>query len=369
MEHLDSLQRQFGKDLRVICVTREDDKTVKSVFARLFPKIKPSFLTVTTDTLLEKYFPHQTIPHCVWIDRTGKVIAITDKSSVNSASIKLMLAGNSSQVINKPELKKLDLHKPPYASKQLSFEDEFLYHSLITRYREDIKSNYSRSPKNDYIACTNSSILRLYQCAAGKFDLSWLDMNRVVCKGFKTFADSASIGLFKSEALTNNWLSNMKDYAFTYELAVSDTVFSKDELFAIMFQDLNRYFSVYGLNVSKEKGSHKVLALNRIKYGNFKAFTDTSALSEKYGDKSFLKIANEPMKFLMSQLRPYLREPIPLINETGYEGKVNLQLNIEGRDVTNLNKALAIYGLELIEKEVPIDVLTITKTEGKKRLY
>lgn len=367
MPLLDSLQSQFTQELQIICVATEDEKAVKAAYSRIFRNKQPEFLTVIQDTLMGKYFPHQTIPHCVWIDKKGIVKAITDKESVSMSGIKRMLNGDLSQMINKPKLKRLDLHKPPYASKQLNFEDEFLYHSLITKYREDIPANYSRGRRNEYIACTNSSIIRLYQCAAGKFNLSWLDMNRVVCQGFTTFADSASIGLFASDQLVNSWRSNIKDYAFTYELAVPDSVYSTEQLFSIMFEDLNRYFAAYGLSAVKKMGSHKVLALTSMTGSNFKSFKDSTGHSEKYSDSKFLKVVNHPMSYLLSQLKPYLPTEYPLVNQTAYEGMVSIELEMENRSLSNMNKALSIYGLQLEEKEEPIEVLVITKVQGKKR--
>lgn len=367
MGFLDSLQVKFKDQLQVISVTREDNKVIKEVYGRLFPNRAPSFLTLIGDTVLEKYFPHQTIPHCVWIDKNGKVTAITDNAAVTFKNIQDMIAGNVVQVKNKPPKIKLDTHKPPYASKQLNLTDEFLYHSLITRYREDLQINYARGAKDNFIACTNSSIIRLYQTAFGKFNLSWLDMNRVICEGFTTFADSASIGLFKSRPLINEFIANMKSYAFTYEMAVADTVYSRNEIFEIMQQDLNRFFSIYGLTARTEKRNHKVLALVAIDGKNHKSFKGTDSIAEKYADPTLLKVVNEPMAYFLSQLEPYLGD-IPLKNETAYNGKVNISLIVEKDNLPSINNALASYGLKLIEKEELWDMVIITKTKGKRSL-
>lgn len=368
MRHLDSLQTQFGDRLQIICITREDEKTVKEAYKHLFPDKAPAFITILKDTLLEKYMPHVSIPHCVWADKDGIVKAITDKSSVDEDNIRSMLTGQFGQIKNKPSVIKLASHKPPYASKQITYQDEFLYHSQITKYREDLPITFSRGLKNEYITCINVPIIRLYQSAFGKFDLSWLDMNRVICRGFKTFADSAAIGLFKSDKLFYSWKSNIKNYAFSYELAVSDAVYSKDELFEIMQQDLNRYFAIYGLHVSKENGSQKVLALVNLKEGKFVSYKDSSLRYEKYSDSHNLKIANKPMTYFLSQLCPYLNNEIPLINQTRYEGNINISLFFESSTILDLNRSLAKYGLKIVDNEVPMELLVITKTEGKKQM-
>ncbi|MXN91143.1 redoxin family protein [Flavobacterium sp. Sd200] len=365
---LDSLQRRFRNDLMVICVTREGDKTVNGVLNRQFSNNPPAFLTVLKDSVIEKYFPHQSIPHCILIDKKGIVMAITEKVGVTYDSIHDLIDGNTLKIDNKPRTIKYDTHKPPYASKQVVLGDEFLYHSMVTKYREDLNPSYARGINNDFIACINSSIVRLFQCAYGKFDLSWLDMNRVVCRGFTDFTDSAKIGIFKSEALINNWKNNIKTNAYSYELAVRDTFFTTDGLFEMMQQDLNRYFSRYGIEVHPEKINRKVLALVYNESKNLYNFKQGSGESIKISGDRFLRIANQPIAYFLSQLQPYLKVKVPVVNRTGYTGKINIEINGDMSSVSTVNKSLGVYGLKLIEKEEPTEVIVITKNPNAKNL-
>ncbi len=363
---LDSLQSHYTKDLQVICITREDDKLVRQVIDRLFHGKKPSFLTVLKDSVLEKYFPHQTIPHCIWVGKDGNIKAITEKNVVTYKNVQNLINGSLLQLTNKPQDIKYDNNKPPYASKQVKIEAEFLYHSMVTKSREGLQSSMSRGIKNDFITCLNSPVTRLYQIAFGKFNMGYLDMNRIVCKGFSTFADSVKIGLFTSDKLIHSWENDIQQNAFSYELATRDTVYNFDELFEIMQQDLNRYFGAYGITGHVEKRNKKVMAL--IEIGGPTGYQSKGGKPEHYATPDFLKISNERIAFFLSQLQPYLQKDVPpIVNETGYNGNITIEINYAKNTISSINESLAKYGLKLQEKEEPLDMIVITKNPASKR--
>src|SRR5437762_2979892 len=49
--------------------------------------------TVTDDTVLNKYFKHSVFPHYIWIDKSGKIIAITDGNEINETNILKVISG------------------------------------------------------------------------------------------------------------------------------------------------------------------------------------------------------------------------------------------------------------------------------------
>ena len=53
----------------------------------------------------------------------------------------------------------------------------------------------------------------------------------------------------------------------------------------------------------------------------------------------------------------------PLLDETGYDGNIDLELNDKLSDVNAVNIELEKYGLKIIEKEMKMDMIIITKTE------
>lgn len=366
MKFLDSLQSRYENDLIVLCPTKEDNKIVKEVMQKLFGNQLPSFQPILQDSILERYFPHQSIPHCVWIDKNGIVKAITNKSEVTDKNIQEFIELNKTGVVNKVSQITYDGHKPPYASKQLELGDEFLYHSMFTKYRPDLRASLARGRDNTFISAINCSITMLYQCAFGKFNLSFLDANRTVCEGANTLADSVQIGIFKTKSVIRQYEKNLADNAYSYELATKDNLYTRDQLFAIMQEDLNRFFSTKGISGRVEKKTLPVIALIQInKENNYQSKLNVKPVH--FSSSNFLKFENEPISFVISQLQTFLPDNSPmLVNQTGFNGKITIELNNISNDLISVNKALRKYGLELKEKEELTDVLVISKTSKDK---
>ena len=81
-----SLQQQFAADLEIVLVTVQPVHKMQA-FLQKHPAL--DFSMVGEDTLLEKYFPHQTISHLVWINPAGIVKAITSGYYLNENTFAL----------------------------------------------------------------------------------------------------------------------------------------------------------------------------------------------------------------------------------------------------------------------------------------
>jgi hypothetical protein len=91
--YIDSLQKTFGDQILILQVAYERAEAIAPVVAAM-QKVKPFQLPgVTSDTVLNHLFPHHSLPHFVWIDRSGTVRAITEEKEVNAANISRMLQG------------------------------------------------------------------------------------------------------------------------------------------------------------------------------------------------------------------------------------------------------------------------------------
>lgn len=89
---LDTLQLMFNDDIQIIPVTYEEDQKVKYSLSKVYPKyIKSTIPFVYGDNYLRKIFPHQTLPHYVWISPNGIVLSVTNGDAVNSNTIQMVL--------------------------------------------------------------------------------------------------------------------------------------------------------------------------------------------------------------------------------------------------------------------------------------
>ncbi|WP_214228830.1 TlpA disulfide reductase family protein [Pedobacter sp. B4-66] len=89
MTFLDSLKAAHPGKFNVLMVTTEDENVIKKFLSKTSNKdIRAANLTLATkDTLLRKLFPHNMIPHNIWIDKDGIVKAITGGAEIKTENI------------------------------------------------------------------------------------------------------------------------------------------------------------------------------------------------------------------------------------------------------------------------------------------
>lgn len=129
-----------------------------------------------------------------------------------------------------------------------------------------------------------------------------------------------------------------------------------------MKEDLHRYFPQYRVSVQKRRIS--CLALVRVKN---KDKDERKPLASKGGENSMkvslfgAEIRNGTLASLIIHLNAgYLHHlPTPIIDETQYEGRVDLKLIANMSDVASIRNALQVYGLDLEEVKRRIKVLVI----------
>ncbi|RZJ92629.1 TlpA family protein disulfide reductase [Pedobacter psychrodurus] len=99
---LSKIQQKFDSSIQIILVncentgdTVEKIKTFHNKRTDLFPG--RSLPGVVMDKFLMRSFPHRFIPHYVWIDQSGKILAFSNSTMVNEAVIQQMITQNKSK--------------------------------------------------------------------------------------------------------------------------------------------------------------------------------------------------------------------------------------------------------------------------------
>ncbi|WP_293884911.1 TlpA family protein disulfide reductase [Sphingobacterium sp. UBA1498] len=87
----------------IIPVTYEGNAEIQAVLNRFAWKHQ----SVINDSILSRYFPHQAIPHMVWIYK-GKVIAMPRANYATLENINMLLAGKMPSVYNETDIKIID---------------------------------------------------------------------------------------------------------------------------------------------------------------------------------------------------------------------------------------------------------------------
>ena len=97
-QQLDSLQKKYPQQLQVLLVNSKnsvDTKEKITNFISSYRSTHPGFSlpVVADDTVAKNLFPHQLLPHYVWIDQNKKVTAITGPEEITAQNVQNWLTG------------------------------------------------------------------------------------------------------------------------------------------------------------------------------------------------------------------------------------------------------------------------------------
>lgn len=326
LNKLDSLQKEFAEKLAVIPLTYESpEEAVPLILKRGW-----SLPGVVNDSSLKQYFPHQSIPHLVWI-RDGRVMAITGPAYTFHENIKNALENKEVKIVMKeeadPRFKPGDIIKPP--------ETSFMESGLIR------KTGFSGahtgiSPYGFYYY--NTSIRELFVAAYQKQFPFVSAANRILIEA----ADPWKIN-FPSKPST---IEEAKQYdqwkqqnLYTYYLRFAKPQ-TRETIFKMVQSDLQNYFGqIENLTAVFEKRNTLCLVLK-----------------PKADHPDVYKEVNT------YRIRGYvdLRSPVPVIDETGNPPN-RTPVNYEDipLDYENLRVCLAALGIDLVKEYREIEMMII----------
>ncbi|GGA95667.1 redoxin domain-containing protein [Mucilaginibacter rubeus] len=353
---LDSLQREFAGKVQILPVAYQSAAEVRTFLLRFEKQQKKHFSLpdVVADKKLTMLFPHNTLPHFVWIDRDGFVRAITEHKDVTAENIALMLKGEKFTFREKKDSKAVsfnfDRSLANFKNLEESQPEQPL--SVLTPFTEGFFAEYRVSPidsvKGRRITFINVNLDWIYRIAYGT-DSIYLAPNRVI---YKT-GDSLHFVSKKSGAEYHDWA---KKNSYCYEFSVPASLNSS--FFELMRKDLRQRFPQYAAAVKPT--SAKCLALVRT--------SSTDLIGSAHGEFLFrwtpsgCSILNQPLAKLVNYLNAsYLQmNPVPVVDATGFKEAVDIDLEANMSSVESLNEALKAYDLKLIEKKLDVPMLTIT---------
>jgi hypothetical protein len=335
------------------------DSTIKFFAKR--KKIKlPSVPFVTSDTKLHEYFPYDGYPYQVWIDSTLKVRFITESYNATEKHIKDFLAGE--QVVLDSLTRRI-FSGPVIQSANKNWIEGINYYSLISPCIAGLNIGYTSGLEegNKVSLRSNcSSIAELFKKAFEEDDRYEF---RLPSKIIIEPANISFYGRPKDANLIDDW---QKAYSYNYELGLPPE--RRKELYRFMQDDVQRYF---GVEAFVEKRKIKCLAL--IRTGTLdKLRTSGGTPENKLWLNSIHHPIEEPMRYLKNipfkdlifSLKAWVEHAtqLPFADETGYKGNIDIGFKGDVYDsfkIDDLVQELRQYGLDIIEKERPMDVLVL----------
>src|SRR5258708_261110 len=375
----DSLQKEFGDKIQIMPVTFESAGKVSGFLERMnqFRNFLPP--SVTGDTILHKLFYHTGIPHYIWIDRKGVVIGITGAEDVTYENINHILRGEKiSLTVKKDNHQTVDWEKEYFEAqvkilegKEVHLEKiekrDMLYHSLMTKCL--LNGLPSVAHLDSFTISTfNFSIGSHYQLALANGSQSIKDKNRFYYfyspnRIFWEVKDTSldylkpfAIKKFKNEEERIDWCQKS---LFCYQLEVNSS-YDRNKKFDLMVTNLNQYFGdEYGISGALEKRKMKCLALVRTSNEDKIVAHGKDPIEEQ--NIFYYRLNNRLLEnFTFSLITSTMQNiKTPILDETGYIGNVDIELNCDMANINGINEQLKKYDLQFKEVDRDIDVIVI----------
>lgn len=376
----DSLQKEFEEDLMIVPITYEAEEDVSKFLERykLYSGILP--LSIVEDTLFHNAFPREVIPHEIWINPQGKVIAITSSEEVNSMNISAILKGENLSLEEKVDFSLktnitnsvFDLVIPIKNVNKTNLQvpdHRIITKSIITSYIPGLQSYISdrNNKESNRFTAGNMGIHSICKWVLGK--LSEARSPDVPENKFYLYSDAR----IKYELLNDSVIYNLnqtpRDYnnkqwipqnAITMEMIVPK-IYNVREKYEKIYEELNAYIgSVYNVQFLLEKRSVKCLVLKRTSTVDKLASKSVGESTWK-DDRFSFKCNKTSFRLFTSRLISYHLQgfDLPVLDNTGYVGQVDIELNCKLSDVSSLNKELKKYDLEFFTEERVVEVIVV----------
>jgi thiol-disulfide isomerase/thioredoxin len=351
---LNSLQKAFGDKILFLPVAYEQQKTLKPVLAAM-NSIQPFALPgVAGDTVLNRLFPHRSLPHFVWIDGNGIVVAITEEKEVTAENLRLMLAKDQGAIL--PEKKDTfltyDSNKPLFLAGNGGDSEAVRYHSVLSGYVPGLHGGIAVSPwdsiRGQRFTARNVPLVWLWRLAFGDQGRFFPDA-RIRLQS----VDSALMRSPLSGAAYGAWLA--AGHGFCYELLLPPDY--KGSAFEQLRSELRALFPAYAVSVDTLNTNCLALVrtdnIDRLHSAGGTWMVDIGPFS--------CRMQNASLGQLVMRLeRQFLqRSQLPIVDLTGYSGKVDILFDAPLTDVKALNLALLKYGLRLEERIAPVEMLVM----------
>jgi thiol-disulfide isomerase/thioredoxin len=396
MPHMEDLQKQFSDDLQVLLVTRSNKKDLSILLknSKILQSVRLPM--ILGDTMITKhFFPYHWLPRHIWIDREGKVIAITQASEATDDNIARMIRGESPHLtiredLDEKEVDELDdspkpmmlassakyLPKLCYYDSYNDFKDSGTYYSLIMkrisgahegymRYFQDKDENYHG------VRFINFALYRLFQFAYNYYPACQSPITNVHYHCIPKIIVESDLSLLKEPAKANmsehlRWEDEMS-FCYDTRIANSDKDNWKfaEKLKLQMQKDLENSFGIKAI-VEERQMKCFVLYRDSLQTAKFTAGQQATNLDESHGWKLF-----EDIQFfeMVLQWRQFMDpEDPPLINETGlFEQKVTLSLRTNLRNLNQLQEDFGKYGISVKEEIRNYQVLVLKKASSGEK--
>lgn len=351
---MESLQKEFGNDLRIVMVNSMEDREYIHQWIKKRNRISSwqidsfKLKMINGDTLLSKLFPFKLIPHYVWLDNNGKILAITESFSVTKKNIENIIMGKVANLPLKKDLLEYDVKEDGLLKSAYYALPTPLYYSTVMPYYPGITcgifTRIDSLSQSIRVTWTNEKIINLFKTA---FQIK---EERILLEVEDKKRFEEPLG----NRLTEEWKA---DNLFSYEISIP--LRNRNKILDFMKSDLNNFFENYlGFKGTIERRMFNCLVLIKRADG---LLNTKRGKSNVIASDSLYIWENQPFKKIVRHISKSYNNSLsrPFIDDTAFTGAVDMSISGDITDIENLKVHLNKYGLDLIEKEMEVEMLVI----------
>jgi len=347
---MDSLQSVFKTKVQFISVTYQTESEVLPLLEKLNKtRGKPSLVPhLFAEKELTKLFPHAYLPHYVWINENGTVVAITDAKAINAKDINQLLTNKNYKLKEKRDYKvAYDKQVPLFYNGNGGDGSTELYHTMLSSYVDGIGCGMIITPpavgKQGFskILIKNLALMNLFATAIGAGKKFYSNGKILIETKDSLIVDPVKMG--------ENW----RPYVWSYEMKLPAD--SQSDGYQLMYADLSRLFKKY--TVKLEKRLVTCYALKKIEGQTIQPSTSEKKLIDR--NQNGLQLSKSNLNLFINALEVYYfyNSVIPIVNLTDYAENVDIAISAPLNDVLSINSDLQKYGLEFVKGKFEVDMI------------
>ncbi|PVD49307.1 hypothetical protein DC498_25715 [Terrimonas sp.] len=350
---IEKLQAEFAGDVQFLLVnaknTMDDSTKIKQFFGKWNARYgKPlSLASIEQDTILDKMFTHNIVPHYVWLNDEGKVLAFTSADEVTQEHIRSLLKG-----ITKPIIMKMDQDKnrPLFTNPDLPQTQLRSYRIFIKGWFEGLGSGNRLHYAGDTLrgrAMTNMSLREMYISILRELHPGFTE-NRFIVDTKNI--DSTLLPAPAEESARNVWQkSNMN----SVELILPAR--HAANLYCSMLEEIDHSSGYQGRMEWRNLPCYALRPTGKTKLLISKGGeTEIRLFSE---NNPYLK--NAPVHYVVARLNNCDAVKFPVVNETGINNNIDIMFTNGFKTFDAIQKQLQQYGLKLVKTERELEVFVV----------
>ena len=352
LNQLDSIKATLSNEsIKFIPVSNEDEKKV----LKKMTDNQWRFFSVYGDNKLSRYFPHQVLPHLVWI-RDGKVMAITGHEYYDIAYFKKALA-KPLYLTEKVVPLIFDANKSAYENLVEFSTDKYLQRSILTKYIQGLSDNVVQQTDNTQFYTNMSLATLLVQANQPEIPMSG-HLGRLVFN----CADSVKDRILMPAKSLNKMESAiwLRENGYCYAIERRSNT-GTESIKRQMIDDINQFLmDTWNVKAMVKRTKVPVWALKRInKVDKLKFVGDEKP--KIWDDNTLIYYRNVKIADLVANLN-YINPDlgIPLVDGTQIDFPIDIQMTVD-RDLAHnlkaLNSDLARYGLKIVRSHSTLNML------------